>query len=257
MFSAPLFRRLDVRRARLVTAWDSAYVGFERQIVTAWLAAARDAGVEPFVAFNHSRVHPRALPSVAEYTRAVEAFRRRWPGVRVFSPWNEINHSSQPTADHPERAAAYYEALKRICSGCTVVAADVLDQRGMGTYLARFRAALHGPVPHLWGLHNYSDTNRFRDRGTRELLADVPGEVWLTETGGILQFGRGFPPDPARQARATSYAFHLARTSARITRLYLYNWTGAPPSARFDAGLVGPDGQPRPAYRVVERILEG
>ena len=137
-----------------------------------------------------------------------------------------------------------------------MTAADVLDQAGMVRYLRRFEAALPGPPPQLWGLHNYSDTNRFRDRGTQKLLRAVPGQVWMTETGGLYNFGRAFPPDPARQARATRYAFHLAATSPRIKRLYLYNWTGAPPGARFDAGLVGPDGAPRPAYRVVAALAK-
>ena len=255
MFSNPLFRALHVRRARLVAGWDSAEVPAERKIVTAWLDGARAAGVEPLVAFNHSRERPTALPSVAEYTRAVRAFHERWPQVRTFSSWNEINHRSQPTADNPARAAAYYVALRGVCPGCTVTAADVLDQAGMVGYLRRFLAALPGPAPRLWGLHNYSDTNRFRDRGTRRLLRAVPGEVWMTETGGLYSFGRGFPPDAQRQARATRYAFHLAGSSRRITRFYLYNWTGAPPGARFDAGLIGPDGRARPAYRVVKQRL--
>jgi hypothetical protein len=40
---------------------------------------------------------------------------------------------------------------------------------------------------------------------------------------------------------------------SRITRLFVYTWFGAPPGARFDAGLVDPDGTPRPAYFVVRR----
>jgi hypothetical protein len=39
-----------------------------------------------------------------------------------------------------------------------------------------------------------------------------------------------------------------------IGRLYVYEWFGAPPGARFDAGLVAPDGTPRPAFYVVRRF---
>ena len=35
----------------------------------------------------------------------------------------------------------------------------------------------------------------------------------------------------------------------RVTRLYNYQWTGAPRSARFDAGLVNEDGTQRKAYK--------
>jgi hypothetical protein len=54
--------------------------------------------------------------------------------------------------------------------------------------------------------------------------------------------------------------FGLAkRYRSRIKRLYIYNWW-APQHAsarngRFDAGLVRPDGTPRPAYRTVQRYL--
>ena len=37
--------------------------------------------------------------------------------------------------------------------------------------------------------------------------------------------------------------------AGEITRLYNYQWTGAPNSARFDAGLVNEDGTPRKAYK--------
>ena len=35
---------------------------------------------------------------------------------------------------------------------------------------------------------------------------------------------------------------------AKITRLFVYSFYGAQTSARFDAGLVNPDGTPRTAY---------
>ena len=52
-----------------------------------------------------------------------------------------------------------------------------------------------------------------------------------------------------------SYALRLASDTPRVKRVYLYNWTGAKPADRFDAGLVGPDAQPRPAYRALQRAL--
>ena len=131
----------------------------------------------------------------------------------------------------------------------------MLDQAGFPQYLARFRKAVRGPAPELWGLHNYSDTNRFRARGTRKMLHSVPGEIWVTETGGVAKFGRDFPFDLKRQARATAYTFHLLDLSPRIRRLYVYNWAGAPPGARFDAGLTNVDGSARPAYKTLERAL--
>jgi hypothetical protein len=38
---------------------------------------------------------------------------------------------------------------------------------------------------------------------------------------------------------------------SKITGLFVYSFSGADPSARFDAGLVNPDGTPRKAFSVV------
>ena len=256
MFADPRFKALGVDRARLVTAYDATRVGFERELVDAWLRAARNVRVEPFVTFGHSRVHPRRLPSVAEFRSDFRAFRKRYPDVRVYAPWNEINHASQPTSRSPERAAEYYNVVRAECPGCTVLAGDVLDQAGMGRYLKRYRRRLDG-TPRIWGLHNYADSNRFRDSGLGELLATVPGDVWLTETGGIVRFGRSFPVDEQRAARAISYALSLARRHDRVKRVYLYNWTGSKPNDRFDSGLIGPDGTARPGYERLKQALRG
>jgi hypothetical protein len=254
MFVDKRFGDLGIDKVRLVASYDTTRVRFEREIVDNWLAQARRAGVEPFITFGHSRVHPKRLPSVAEFRAAFRAFARRYPTVRVYAPWNEINHASQPTARSPRRAAEYYNVVKAECPRCTVLAGDVLDQAGMRRYLEAYRRHLDGD-PAIWGLHNYADTNRFRDSGLRELLATVPGDVWLTETGGLVSFGRSFPPDEARAAKALRYAIKLARANDRVKRLYLYNWTGAPRGARFDAGLVAPDGTARPAYDALRAAL--
>ena len=83
------------------------------------------------------------------------------------------------------------------------------------------------------------------------MLRTVPGEVWLTETGGIVQLLPSFKRSPSRAAARTKGLFRLADRydtrrpgmRSKITRLYVvYSFFGAEPSARFDAGLVDPDG---------------
>ena len=254
MFKDKRFAELGVKKVRLVTAYDTANVGFERDLVTVWLAEAARTGVEPFITFGHSRVHPTKLPSVGEYRSAFRAFRKRFPQVKVYAPWNEINHANEPTSKAPRRAAEYYNVLEAECADCTVLAGDVLDQKGMVRYLRTYRRHLDGE-PAIWGLHNYSDANRFRATGLRDMLAAVKGELWLTETGGIVKFGRNFPRDEQRAARAVRYSIKLARDNERVTRIYLYNWTGAEPGARFDSGLVGHDGEERPALGVLRAAL--
>jgi hypothetical protein len=185
------------------------------------------------------------------------AFHARYPWVRLLQPWNEANSATQPTGKHPERAAAYFVALDKVCNTCILTAADVLDAGNLARWLRRFREALPaGKSPQLWGLHNYSDTNRFHSDGTKRMLSLVPGQIWLTEAGGIVSFatadGRvALPYDEQRAARAIRYLFRLAALSPRITRVYIYQWKIDFPGNRFDAGLVGPDGKPRPALAVV------
>ena len=90
----------------------------------------------------------------------------------------------------------------------------------------------------------------------------MPGQVWATETGGILSFLPNFPRNPTRQAARTRYMFKLSNRysrrqpgmRSRISRLYNYQWSGAPLGAAFDAGLVNPDGTPRPAYATFKRL---
>ena len=264
MFYSPYFKRLDVHVSRLIVSWDAVRRNtFEVPVIDEWIAAAAAAKIEPLIAFNHSRgcydgrripkTYACRLPSVADYRKAFLAFRRRYPDVRVYSPWNEANHHSQPTAKRPDRAASYYNVVRKYCRGCKIVAADVLDQPKMGRYLKAFQKRAKGR-PRIWGLHNYQDTNNYTTSGTREMLRSVKGDIWLTETGGIVKFGRR-RFNPRRAAVATKFMFKLARSHKRVKRLYIYKWSGERRSARFDAGLVSFSGTPRPAYHVVARHL--
>jgi hypothetical protein len=203
-------------------------------------------------------------PSASAYRAAVRTFDDRYPWVRVYSAWNEVNHISQPTFARPRLAVRYYRVLRRDSRRrhFRVLAADVLDTSNMRPYLRAFLR--HAPGhPRLWGLHNYQDVNRRTSADTRTMLETVRGKVWLTETNGIVKFGNRpqFRYSEARAARRTRWMFRLtARYGTRrrgmrstITRVYVYQWFGAVPGAGLDAGLVGPDGTPRAAYYVVRR----
>ena len=265
MFSNPWFHRLDVRHSRLVVSYDAVLENtFEVADIDRWVTLAGAYGVDPLITFNHARgcysegVHLKArrcrLPSVTKYRRAFKAFRKRYPTLRTYSPWNEINHVSQPTHTSPKRAAQFYNVVRRECRGCRIVAADVLDQWKMRVYLKRFLKYADGK-PRLWGLHNYQDANNYTRTGTKEMLEAVPGTIWLTETGGIVDFGRRRPYNPRRAAKATRFMFRLADMSRRIKRIYIYHWNGQPRGTRWDSGLTDEHGEPRPAYWVVHRRI--
>jgi hypothetical protein len=267
MFAQPLFTQLQVKRSRVFPAWNVALKRGEARALDDWLNAARAARIEPLVSFSQSvgsrcPRRPCKLPTVREFTRAFRAFRRRWPFVRVVSPWNEANHRSQPTFKNPKRAAQYYNVVRKLCRGCKIVAADVIDETNMERWLSVFRRT--AIRPRLWGLHNYRDTNPRKGQkfgGTRRLARTVRGEIWLTETGGLARFvlpsgGTLFPFSLSRQNRAVKRMFSLAkRYRSRIKRLYIYNWFGQTRRNRFDAGLVNVDGTARPAYNTVRRML--
>ena len=82
-------------------------------------------------------------------------------------------------------------------------------------------------------------------------------KFWLTETGGVVNFGRSFPYSEKRAASRLGYLFKTtAKMRRSISRVYVYNWTGAARGARFDAGVTNPDGSPRLAYRVLRTQIK-
>jgi hypothetical protein len=261
-FTAPLFAPLGMKHARYVTPYDAALHDDPR--LDAWLTAAREAGVEPLVSFEKAQgqicpAKPCSLPSVRAYEIAFQAFRAKYPDITTISPWNEVNHVTQPTHGSPRRAAQYYEVVKRNCAGCTIVAADLLDTGNLKSWATTF--ARYAKDARLWGLHNYGDTNRFRTTGADYLLNAVKGDVWLTETGAIVAFttSRGvvsFKKDEKRATRAMTYLFtKLVPHSPRIKRVYVYNWL-SDPTNRWDSGLVRQDGTKRKIYDVVQGYIQ-
>src|SRR4051794_30023706 len=126
MFSDPNFQALGVKTTRLVTAYNvvSAAAKGDNELsarVTPYLAAAQAAGIDPLVAFEHSRgagelcksnksLPQCKLPSVAEYAQDLRAFLLLFPQVHIIAPWNEANHFTQPTQRKPKSAAAFTDA---------------------------------------------------------------------------------------------------------------------------------------------------
>jgi hypothetical protein len=268
MFSNGAYKALDTKIARYVTPYDvmSDHSANDLPRLRHWLAAAARDHVQPLVAFYHSDRTPKKMPSVKAYTKAVKQFLHAFPNVKLLQPWNEANRGTvrergdsyvSPSA---KQSAQYYLALRGACHSCTIVGLDVLDSTDVKSTVAYINAFKHdvgrSHLPSIWGLHNYSDTNRFHEGGTKAVLADTTGQVWLTETGGLAKLSPSFPFNLSRQARATSYMFKLASLSSRIARLYIFQWTGGVAKHEaFDAGLTDVHAKPRPAYCVVYEKL--
>jgi hypothetical protein len=276
MFTNPLWTQLHTKIARYIAPYDAAVRPYSLQLARAWITAAEADHQQVLVAFYHSEYTPTKMPSVAVYQRDIQKFVKLFPHVRQYQPWNEANRGTiveivkrkkhiALVSPSPLQSAQYYRAMETVCKGCTIVGLDVLDAPVVTPtleYIAQFKhdiARLKTVMPSIWGLHNYSDTNRYSSSRTRAILAAVPGQVWLTETGGIVQFGSDFPNKKGsgltRAARALSYMFKIASEFPRIKRLYIYDWTGGYASTRFDAGLMNAKYEPRQGYVVVCKQL--
>jgi hypothetical protein len=282
MFSDANWKSLGLKKTRYFIEWNAISQPTEIAKADAFVTAARAAGVKVLMHISVDNINssPRTpLPSVAQYKASVGALIKRYKpqGVTDWGAWNEANHKSQPTAKNPKRAAQFYTTMKSLCSGCKIVALDVLDQAGVEKYIASwFKAAgANAARARIVGIHNYSEVNRkltdkrsaasFRQYpGTRRIISAVrkgnkSAKFWYTETGGVTKLGSAFPCDDARAASRTQYMFTLAKKfDTYIDRLYTYNWTPTPvcSSARFDSGLVNPDGTPRPAFAVFKKNLK-
>jgi hypothetical protein len=268
MFNDPNWRQLHTKIARYIAPYDAAVRPPSLAAAKIWIHAAERQHSQVLVSFYHSEYTPLRMPSVPQYQRDVQKFVKLFPRVHQYQAWDEANRGYVAHAfSSPSAAAAadYYQALIRVCKGCTVVGLDVLDQFLIGptlTYIAEFKheiGRLRTVMPRVWGLHDYSDVNRYESWRTRELSRALGGEVWLTETGGIVQFGGAFPnihgSGLTRAARVTKYMFGAAASVSQIKRLYIYDWTGGVSSTRFDAGLTDNHHKPRAGYVVVCRQL--
>lgn len=262
MFSSPYYQALKLKKTRYFLPWNAIHDKGQLQSADAFVKAARAAHVKVLmhVGTDNYASKKARLPSVSAYKKDVGRLIARYKklGVREWGAWNEANHASQPTYRSPKRAAQYFLAMRTVCSGCTVVALDVLDQKGAATYIKRFYAAIprsQRRFAKVVGIHNYSDVNRRRSSGTRTILSTVKKldtvktQFWLTETGALVSFGGSFPCSESRAKNRMAYMFTLARRfRSDIKRLYSYNWQGTDCQNRFDAGLVHPDGSTRPSY---------
>jgi hypothetical protein len=268
MFGNPLWQQLHTRIARYIAPYDAAEHADSLANARAWITAAEEQHVQVLVAFYHSEHTPTVLPGIAQYKHAVQKFVKLFPHVKQYQSWDEANRHSEPgqySSPSPVAAAEYYQALLRVCKGCTVIGLDVLDQNNIGptlTYISEFKREighLETVMPRIWGLHDYSDVNRLESWRTREIARALPGQIWLTETGGIVQFGGAFPnihgSGLARASRVIRYTLAVASVIPQIKRLYLYDWTGGNSRTRFDAGLTDNHFHPRPGYVELCRLL--
>jgi hypothetical protein len=282
MLKDPRFLALGIRTVRYDMSWDALSVTYQRQEVTAWMDAAKKDGLSVLVTIDHSdrviykkvKVHgktkkkafsqTRVLPTEPQYIAAFRAFRKRFPWVKDFATWDETNFFGEATYDKEGLIASYYRGLRHACSSCTVLAAEFLDvdkHRAvpMATWAHDFIKDL-GYQPGYWGLNDYEDANHLVSASTRSLLGAVRGNVWLAETGGLVNRAKvkhpGFPQNASHAAKVDSYVLHtLGSLSPRIQRIYLYEWDAKTARDSWDTALISYTGVPRAGYGVLAKTL--
>jgi hypothetical protein len=272
-FVHPLFKPLKTTMARYVTPWDVMSSVADRNNLQNWVEHAVAAHQRILVAFEASHIagQQRIAPSIPAYTAALEAFRAQYPFIKDIQAWNEVNRCQetnetgfvigQPICKKPKLAAQYYMAARKVFKGGKVTGLDILDGANIKCkqtycalrYIKLFLKYAH-PRPKYWGVHNYADTNRFDTKRTKAILkATKSGDIWLTETGGIVSLGKNFPFSTSRAAKALGCMFTLAKSNRRISRLYIYSFFGIKKGKLFDAGLIDVASKKRPGYDVVKK----
>jgi hypothetical protein len=261
VFGDDRFLDLGVRYARRSVSWDVTRDARLTAELDAWLQKARAARVEPLITFarSHREGRRRIQPTAAQYEREVRAFKRRWPWVKAFSSWNEVNLPGEGPANNPRLAASYYRILKRVFPSAKILAADLLDLPNAVSFVRRFTRAAR-VEPRYWGLHNYITANRFQVERTKRLLQATKGEIWLTEVGGLVARRNGstirLRQGKSHAAQVTRFIFdRLARLDRRVTRVYVYHWDAASTRDSWDSAFIGPDRRQRPALAVFKRVL--
>jgi hypothetical protein len=281
MFANSSYKQLGLHLTRYFIEWNAIDNPDQLRKADVFVAAAKANGVSTLMHISTADIKngtPK-LPSVRAYRQKVGALITRYKaqGVKDWGAWNEANHKTQPTSKSPRSAALFFGEMRKLCTGCTIVALDVLDQAGVEKYVADFFrfAGTNAARVRVVGIHNYSEVNRklTKKRKASESVKKYPGTLriiqavqkankkvkfWYTETGGLTKQGTAFPCDDARAADRTQYMFTLAkRYQNYFQRLYTYNWTPSDvcEESDFDGGLVNVDGTLRPAYSVFKRNL--
>ena len=190
--------------------------------------------------FGHSRDPDKAhdLPSVRAFEREVVAFRARYPWIRDYLTWNEANHCSQPTCRNPERGGAVLPDDPQALPGLP----DRRGRRARRHEDGRLGQALPEGGRQAQGDLGPAQLHRRQPlptTGTSALLKAVKGDVWFTETGGLVMRRNGSTvPSPVHATRGGGDVVGLPpgrALPAREARVLLPLGTGSNPAA--DLGL--------------------
>ncbi len=274
-FVNPLYKPLKLSYARYVAPYDVMDDSAQLERFAGWYIAALQAKQRIVVSFEHSRTEGKQqkLPTKGQFTVAMRKFHSAFPKVKEVNTWNEVNRCQvgSRTEGQPKGICkgtkgarllnTYYGVTLRVFKGAKIIPLNVLDEQNPAPaikYVKAFKKVAK-PTPKIWGIHNYSDTNRFSRTRTKKIIKAIgsKGDIWLLEAGGQLKLGtRTF--GEAKAAKALKCMFSIVKAEKRIKRAYIYQFNGAAPDATFDAGLINFDTTTkRLGYDVVRKRQRG
>ena len=263
MFTQPLFTNMHTGVAREIVFWNVATMSNKAYLnyAGAWIKAAQADGIQPLVSFGGNGNY---IPTVPQYTAAVKAFIKDFPSVKLYTAWNEPDWVYRSLSKKPKLAAQFFNALYKVCRGCTVAAGELYRpvNDGLAAWIKAYKSALT-VTPKAWALHPYDDVRTMKTSQTQTLERYIGSKtpIWLTEISGLLRRGHWPYPNQSAQAAANDekFLFALPKRFHNITAIYHYQWQGTVPSPTtgWDSGLINPNGTPRPAYQVVYNAAHG
>ena len=181
------------------------------------------------------------------------------PGTRPTTP------ASRPTAARRGRRASSARCTgwsSRAAARCGVVALDVLDQARRRALHALASSAALSPTYRrratIVGIHNYGDVNRRRTTFTRNIIRTAhhynrAHAVLVHRDRRDREVRAQLPVQRprARRSRLNTHVLARAALPDRAACSGSTSTTGPAPgcSARFDAGLISPNGTPRAGLR--------
>src|SRR5690606_11235686 len=135
------WQELPLKNVRRLVDWDTKGSTTKIAALDAWMEAAEAAGAKPLLSIDRSYTKNRgAKPTVRQYRSLIGWLEDRYPFWNELTPWNEANHSLQPTWKNPKLAAKYYRAAKSVCGRCKVTSPVILaNQRGTKEWVKTFK----------------------------------------------------------------------------------------------------------------------
>ena len=134
----PRFQKAGIKRYRIAVSYDQIRQGTKRgasangkrllERQDEFFRLAKQQRLDVMVSFYRtSMLSPkraaRSLPSVKTFQKDFRAFRKRYPHIKKFSNWNEINFKiAQPTGRNAKRAGQFYKMLRKECRTLPAVA---------------------------------------------------------------------------------------------------------------------------------------